>query len=933
MNTSFLAQCAAHVYAQHHARFPQTTVVFPNKRAIIFFKQHLGEHISKPVFTPNCTTIQDLFVAQSAAFVPDTIVLIHLLYTVYVKHTKSTESFDMFFSWGEMLLHDFHDIDMYRVNVDLLFENISLIKDYEQTFHFLSQEQIAHISRFWNVISVESESESKKKFIEIWNVLGAIYKEYTHVLRQHNYAYHGMAARDCIEKCEKNKAFGDPDMHYCFVGFNALTKCEQDLFTFLKSQTRATFYWDYDVMYTNCSYEHEAGYFLKKYLKKFGNALEEDFFTSFSKEKKISIVSVPQSVTQAKLSADWISQRDFTEQSGTNAAIILADESIITPMLTSIPEHVQYNVSLGYPITATHAYALCIALLQMQSNAKGKAVYYKDMFRVFENPLIPYEKSQAYASFRFNIATKNYLYISSTQWEGRAEFLPYFELVSTPEECIAYMERCILHTVEYAAVSEIEKSVLYLIHKELKQLSFLLQTHEIRIDSLSFLVSLITKAVFSKTIAIQGEPLHDLQIMGILETRTLDFSHILLLSVNEGVFPKTSVGSSFIPYSLRIGFGMPTIKEQTAIYSYYFYRLLQRAQDVTLVYSTNVTSDGKGEMSRYIMQLLYEQSNPLHTIKKTDVSFPLLEQQTKTIEVEQRQETIDFFNKYSDGNHALSPSAITCYLTCSLQFYFKYIQKLELQQKQQDLPNEADYGNFFHTAMETLYAPFVEKSVEKSDIQSLLDDKAKLKKCVEQAVLTVLYGEKHNTIVGGVESLAIHTTLTYVENTLRYDLQRTPFFLCGIEMRKTHNIKLSHGNFYIGGIIDRYEIYKEVHTIIDYKTGESNYSVSSLFDLFDRTKAERNKAALQSLIYAYVVSESESVRATILLYFIRAIHTNTDSRIIINKNPLLLFEEVREEFVDLLTELLEEMISAPFIQTAHQAACAYCDFKRICGRL
>ncbi|MFO7868986.1 MAG: PD-(D/E)XK nuclease family protein [Bacteroidales bacterium] len=930
MKKKFLELCAQHMYANFSSEdFANMTLVFPSKRAITFFKNHIGALISKPVFLPRFTTIQDLFSSVSSKHIPEKIVLIYILYDVYKKHTGSSEDFDSFYSWGEMLLRDFHDIDTYLISADLLFSNISSLKSVESSFSFLTDEQIEHISRFWDVINVESDSDAKKNFVAIWNVLTAIYSEFKEELRTRNYAYQGMIARDVIEEIMRTGNFAERT--FCFVGFNALNECEKKLCTFLKNRSQAYFYWDYDVLYTQSAYNHEAGYFISHYLRDYPNELDETYFSSFDAEKSITIRAVPQTISQVKICGDWIKNQTLSSQKN-DAAVVLADEQLINPLLTSIPDTAKYNVSLGYPVRSTQAYTLFVAVLDMYMHIKNTSWYYKDVLRVCESPLLHSDFMEALQKVKRHIVQTNAVYVSEKMFEG-VSVGPYFKHCQDPDEFIDFLEEIVLISAQSDNCSLIEQSVFYAIYKEIKHIKFLKQTYNIPIVSIRFVARLLTKSLASVTVPIEGEPLEGVQIMGVLETRALDFSSLIILSMNEEVFPKASVGSSFIPYSLRTGFGMPTVKEQTAIYSYYFYRLLQRATDVTIVYSAQTDGVGKGEMSRYVLQLLYNTDLPKCSVKHYVDSFSVLPQKDIPLSFPKDEKAFDVLNSLLlKDSRPLSPSAITLYVSCPLRFYFRYIRKIVAPDKLTELPDERQYGNIFHNAIENIYKKYTNTQLTSEHIEYILDETEYMHSCIRKSI------EKEFQVSldtqNSVYTLLFSTIKKYIYNTLKHDLERAPFYIVGTEYEAKHQLTHTHP-LYIGGSIDRLDNVRGKYVVIDYKTGQVKNTAPSIEDLFSQDNIMSNNAILQSMIYAYIVKNVYQTDTTILLYFIRKIHSDEQSLLRIGKQPMESFvDSYYKEFEHYLFELIDELYNPeiPFTQTTNKNVCNMCDYAVICKK-
>jgi hypothetical protein len=509
----------------------------------------------------------------------------------------------------------------------------------------------------------------------------------------------------------------------------------------------------------------------------------------------------------------------------------------------------------------------------------------------------------------------------------------YFETNQDVDSFLDFLERIVLYTAQSDNCNDIEQSVLYAIYKEIKQVVFLKQEYTIPISSIRFVANMLSRSLSSATIPIEGEPLQGVQIMGVLETRALDFASLLVMSVNEGAFPKNSVGSSFIPYSLRTGFGMPTIKEQTAIYSYYFYRLLQRAQDVTILYSAQTDDFGKGEMSRYILQLMYNTELAHNTISHYIDSFAVLPLQKNEIIVPKSDEFFEFLDRYKEGKkRSLSPSAITTYLSCPLKFYFKYIRRIALPDELSELPDERQFGNVFHKAIEEIYKADVGTEILPERVREIMSDTNFVMKQIDASIEEELKVSVADDI--GAVSLIRSTIQTYIRNTLEFDLQRAPFLLVGAEEKVAHQLQHNTHPIYIGGTIDRLEKVYNQFVIVDYKTGRVKDSVSSIDNLFSRDSSKDNSAILQSLIYCYIISKEHDADPTILLYFIRQIHSGSGAYIKINKKEMHKFSEFYAEFEEAFLAVINELCDAevPFFQTQDEKACQMCDFSKICKK-
>jgi len=931
----FLKLCAQDILTKRKSDLSEICIVFPNKRPILFFKEYIAQNISQSIFLPQFSTIEDLFIDNNESVIPENILLVYELYKIYSKHTKSTEAFDLFYPWGELLLKDFNDIDKYLIDASQLFLNISSMKEYEDSFDFLSEEQIDHIQRFWDILSVKSQSEEKTNFLKVWQVLHDIYSDYKLILASQNFAYAGMASRNLIELLKSGGELIQSKKHYIFIGFNALNKCETELFSILKDRKQASFYWDYDISYTQSNFTHEAGYFVKKNIELFGNEIHESEFNNFYTNKKINIISAPNNIAQVKQTNNWINKHNTNKHTASETAIVLADEQLLVPVLNSIPEDTSYNISLGYPIKTTPAFLLFSAILNLHKNQKNGAFHYKDITQICENPLLPKDVKVQAQVLRKKIAKHNYIYVSAKQCNETYNLAPFTIIKKTPKEFIQHLEDCITETGKRSETSDLDKSVLYSILQSVQQIKILIAEYNIPVEGVSFLASLLKKALNTATIPIQGEPLKGLQIVGILETRTLDFKNLLILSMNEGLFPKTNVGSSFIPYSMRTGFGMPTIKEQTAIYSYYFYRLIQRAENVTLAYSAQVDENSKGEMSRYIMQLKYDSpADFMKNISEAEIGFSIKPKIANSISISKDKETEEYLENFISGEKTLSPSAINTYINCPLSYYFRYIRGLRKIDELQELPDERDYGNFLHYSLEDIYKPYLNNIITTEIITSILSNKKGL---LEKITVSIQRALSEDSATGSVNSglieLAKNTVLKYVENTLLFDKAKAPFTILGLEKKVKLNYPIANKNIWLGGEIDRLDNINDVYTIIDYKSATIKNTANSIEELFDTTATKRNNAVFQALLYSHIISELEHTDPEPQLYFTRQLHLTKSAAIILAKKPLKRYSEVKDEYSEALTSKLNDLfnLSLDFTQTEVVDNCKYCDFNKICN--
>lgn len=959
---TFLDLCVANILQKHSNDLANTTIVFPSKRAMVFFRKSLGEQINSPIFVPKMTTIQDFCLSRQNATIPDDFTLIYNLYESYQKITRTSESFEEFFPWGEMLLSDFDDIDKYLINAKDIFSNISDYKDINSIFEYLSEEQKAIIKRFWEATKFDeaAENDVRKNFISFWKLLYPIYMDFNSNLSQKGLSYEGKAIRGVAESSQENydKLFGNNK--YIFLGFNALNNSETKIFATLQNRKQAYFYWDYDVYYKK-DQTHEAGIFIRKNLEQFKNELEDiQCFQNFETDKDIRIVKLPNSVAQAKYCSELLQKIKEANANKTNAfestAILLADEKMIDPIMSSIPNDIAYNITLGYPIRSSAAYTLFESILDMCMNKNGENLYFKDILRICENPLIPAQLQEDAAKLKKHI-TENRAITISPEDCNKTCYLPHiFNIHTTLDSYVQSITDCVLEICKTHQLTAIDKSIFYTIYTELVSLQDVVKNNGIQFQKIKFINSLLKKTLQGKNIAIEGQPLEGLQVMGILESRMIDFKHIIMMSVNDGNLPKTSAGSSFIPYHLRTAFGMPTIKEQSAMYSYYFYRLIQRCETLTIMYSEN-DNGKKSERSRFIMQLLYESpfkdkskaQNPEYKkfdgIQTEDIGYSI--ETRKPIEwhiTKDLPEVQAYLSEIQDPkkNKILSPSSLAHFLQCELKFYFSAIKKLQKPEPVDDMPQSNEMGTYFHDTMEKLYEQYLGKEISADIINKLLADE----KAITDTIVSVMKKHKAAASVYDTESKEVKIILHQVKCMLEYDSQKS-FTPITLEDQKKDDkfvtqlmLPLDNGkSVKIGGKIDRLDLCEDVYRIVDYKTGKCSdpdlkltYTMETLFG----EAKDFTREAFQTSLYSYILKKNNPDKNfQPNLFFLQNISNgeNIQTKLKSKEDGTLerfegeIYTQFEEKLKNAITKLLSD---ADFEKNETENTCKYCDFANFC---
>lgn len=960
---TFLQLVAQDLHSKIGNDLSRVAIVFPNKRASLFFNEHLASQSDHPIWSPAYVSISELFQQLSDQKLGDPIRLVCELYKIFRKETKSEESLDDFYFWGELLISDFDDVDKNLVDADKLFANLQDLKNIMDDFDFLDKEQEEAIRQFFQNFSIEKHTKLKEKFISLWDKLGDIYRSYRSQLASLGIAYEGMLYRNVIEALDTNALRYDK---YVFVGFNVLNKVETRFFSLLQEANKALFYWDYDLFYTRLPQQrHEAGEFILRNLEKFPNELPETVFDCLRHPKKVRFISSPTENAQARYLPEWVRDtllnKDLQEKpcEEKENAVVLCNESLLLPVLHSIPSEVKnVNITMGFPLAQTPVYSFINAVVELQTtgyHSETGRYSYDTVQAVLKHPYTRQISLKAEPLER-ELTKTNRFYPLPTELK-QDDFL---SLLFTPRSgiraiCLYIIELLKEVSTLYRQESEqddifnqLYRESLFKSYTMVNRLLNLIENGElqIRIDTLKRLLSRILNAA---NIPFHGEPAIGMQVMGVLETRNLDFRNLIMLSLNEGQLPKSSGESSFIPYNLRKAFGMTTIEHKNAVYAYYFYRLIQRAENVTLVYNTSSDGLNRGEWSRFMLQFLVEWP---HDISREFLEAGQSPQSSRNICIEKTPEILNRLrNTYNFESNpkafALSPSALNAYLDCRLRFYYRYVAGLKTPDEVSAEIDSALFGTIFHRSAELAYGDLSVngKEIRKEDLERLLRDDVRLQGYVDRAFKEEFFHVDLNERpeYNGVQLINSKVIGSYLRQLLRNDLQYAPFSMAGMEKKVqeevTVNTPESPIKIRIGGTIDRMDCKGDTLRIVDYKTGGSPKTPTNIEQLF--TPAEgRPNYIFQTFLYAAIMSRQQSLKvAPALLYIHRAANENYSPVIEMGeprkpKIPVNNFAFFEDEFREQLQTLLEEIFGneTPFTQTENTKVCEYCDFRALCKR-
>ena len=957
---SFLKLVAADLYKHTEGNLAHTAVVFPNKRAGLFFNEYLAQESDSPIWSPAYVSISELFRSLSPWEVGDPVKLVCELYKIFRRETQSTETLDDFYFWGEMLISDFDDADKNKVDTDKLFSNLQDLRNIMDDYTFIDDEQEEAIRQFFQNFSIERRTALKERFISLWDVLGNIYKGFRESLASQNIAYEGMMYRHVIEHLDVDKL---PYEKYVFVGFNVLNKVEHTLFTQLRDAGKAVFYWDYDEFYRRENRQavtHEAGEFIRRNLRDFPSPLPDELFNNLSKPKEVHYIASSTENAQARYLPQWIRNNLTTPEKET--AVVLCNEALLQPVLHSLPAEVKHvNITMGFPLSQTPVYSFLIALLELHThgfNFKSGRYTFQSVVTLLKHPYTRQLTGQA-ELLEKELTGNNRFYPLPGEL-GKDEFLTRLftplsgnlnlciRLSETLQQVAGIYQTNTSGTGDTDAFSQLYRESLFKAYTTINRFRTLIEEDELTVQPETFR-RLLVKVLSATNIPFHGEPAIGMQIMGVLETRNLDFRHLVLLSVNEGQLPKSGGDSSFIPYNLRKAFGMTTIEHKIAVYAYYFYRLLQRAERITLMYNTSSDGLNRGEWSRFMLQFLIEWPHPitrqfLEAGQSPQGTSPITVE--KTPDVMRRMQSL--FDVRANPKAKFSPSALNYYLDCPLKFYYRYVAGLSAPDEVSAEIDSATFGSIFHYAAEHIYKDLTThgKVIHKEALETLLRNEVKLQDYVDAAFKKLFFHVPQNEKpeYNGVQLINSAVIARYLKQLLQNDLRYAPFTFVAseIEVDEPIDIQTPRGviKSRIGGIIDRMDSKDGTLRIVDYKTGGDADTPPNVESLFVPDK-KRSNYVFQTFLYATILCRKQPTMkiAPALLYIHRAA-TETYSPVIQMGEPRKPKEAVEDfsnyekEYRERLQGLLEEIFhpEKSFTQTETIEKCAYCDFKALCRK-
>lgn len=912
---SFLEYVAEDILSKHGSDLSRVAIVFPNKRAALFMNTHLAKLAGKPMWSPSYITISDLFRHHSTRLVADPIKQVCDLHKSFISQTGIDETLDHFYSWGQLLLADFDDLDKNMADAKKVFANLRDLHELDDA-SYLTPHQKEILAKFFSNFSEDNNSQLKERFLRLWSRMIDIYHDFNRRLAEQGLAYEGALYREVATSDDIDFAYDT----YIFIGFNLLQEVERQLFMKLKRERHTYFYWDFDHYYMK---DNEAGHYIGQHLADFPNELDinrDEIYRNFTKPKEITFMSAPTENIQARYISTWLREKQ-RQNDGRRTAIVLCNENLLQTVVHCIPSEAdKLNITTGFPLAQSPVASLINMLINLQTLGYD-----------------PHRK-------RFRPRLLNNLmrhpYITNVPEELIHPLQPTDDNAPLVEWMCDILTAIARHSNDDTPLFQ---EAVFKAYTLLNRLLSLIKSGDLLVN-VSTLQRLISQIVQSTSIPFHGEPAEGIQIMGVLETRNLDFDHVLLLSCNEGNLPRGVNDTSFIPYNLRKAYGLTTVDHKVAIFSYYFHRLLQRASDVTILYSNATTDSGKGEMSRFMLQLMVEDNSHTITYKTLQAGQQFTPFQPAA--VEKTPDVMQAILSHFHPQALLTPTAINRYMRCPLMFYYTYACGL----REPDAPVDETidnriFGNIFHEASEQIYTRLINKSrqIMKGDIEQLLKTRVDIERAVDEAISKELFQCKpsERLELNGLQLINREVIIHYIMRLLEIDRDLAPFYIEGLEIDVKAPISTPHITTMVGGRIDRLDrITKdgvELIRVIDYKTGSRQPRPLADVDAIFAPESLQNHSDyyLQAFLYSCIVRSQHPATpvSPALLFIQHSGGSDYDPTICFGKTPINDVADFSQRFTELVTEKIDEIFNPQisFVPTDDRNRCRTCPYKQLCS--
>ena len=955
---SFLKSVAEDLYKKLGLGIQHCAIVFNNKRPALYLQKHFADIVGKPFFAPSFYTIQDLFDQAVIENIADPYLQFFTLHKIYnellIDEGLPILSSSQFYPLAKIILSDFSQIDNDLVNADALYKEMADIATINLEFDFLTPEQYSFLSQFWASYSEGKHKRQQELFILMWRRMPKLYHRFHEALAANGWITHGGSYRKLANIAIEENPFFEQYNKIVFVGFNALSKAEEQLFVKLQKAEKALFYFDIDEYYYN-DLMQEAGFFLRKNIHRLHLKNEFTKATNYftTQNHKIDVYKVQGQSTQAKILNQLLSKEYQQQEQENTTAIVLADESLLIPTLQTIPskvggDSVVLNVTMGFPLAASTVLGLVKLWLDCQKTMIASHdlhkhttsyVTYIQLESFLTHPLIHISREQK-KLIRAAVLRENLVWVPQNRLSRRGGVLEFFftqikepaQLVSSLAEMLQVVLNILSGTKQ---LKEIDAQLLVATIRELNKLNESISRF-LEGEAHHFVASLILKAVSDIAVPLSGDPLYGIQVMGLLESRNLNFNKIIFLGFNEGVVPKTSLGNSFIPDSLRRAHGLPVLEILDSISAYMVYRLVQRAENISIVYNNLTGESTSGEPSRFLKQLEYE--SPFQ-FDYHELALGIRTEEKREITIDKThpliQEKLQLFLK---GKKYISPSALTTYIANPVDFFFRYIAGIEEPDIVTEIVDAKEIGSILHLAMELFYEPVVANVVTK---EWIVLNRSSNELLIKKAFFKVRKVENINTYeFAGVQLVVLAIVKAYMDIILDEDERYAPFTLIALErkIKSTVDFKVNGKmeGITINGTIDRIDEKDGITRIVDYKTGSDKLSFTDdMKQLFSIDGKSNNKALIQTMIYTYALEQFDKITGVQPVLYV--VKTMSESGIYFynkrNKLELQFLEDIKPEFEYYLKATLEELFdeSIPFRVSQAADNYSYSKYKTLFG--
>jgi len=931
----FLQEVAEDLVEKFGAELQHCAIIFNNKRPAAYLQKHLADLIQKPFFSPSFFTVQEFFAQSTQARLADFYLQFFTLHKIYnrllAEEGMDPISSNQFFPLAKIMLADFAQIDIDLVDANKIYRDLEDISVINQEFDYLSPEQYQFLSQFWTSYSEGKHKKQQELFIRMWRRMPKLYHRFHATLKEQGFLTNGAVYRNLAEDQDGVSAFIKPyeKGKIIFVGFNALSAAEAKIFKRLQEANLALFYFDADSYYLDDPLQ-EAGLFLRKNLGPLGikNVFEGKASLMKTESHEVNVYKVQGQAAQAKI-LNNILQPDYlqTGEMG-STAVILADESLLIPTLQTIPgsfegRSIDLNITMGFALAASGVYGLADLWLGCQLEIqKGDTLSYKNVEAFLTHPLTGLSKAMRDKVQTALLNEKEVEISQQRLLNQKGLFELFFKKIEQPNGVIAQLlevlNAILIRLSSAEALKKIDAELFVHTIQELNRLHDTFGKH-IEKEDISFIISLVQKALLGIAVPLSGDPLKGIQVMGLLETRNLNFDKIVILGFNEGIVPKSSTGNSFIPDSLRRVYGLPVLENQDAISAYMVYRLMQRAGQINLVYNSLTDESTSGEPSRILKQLAYESD---FEVNYFDLNLNVRTEPYKEIQIDKASNARiqASLARYLEHKKTLSPSALTQYILNPVDFFFNHIAGIKEPKEITGVVEANEVGSVLHKVMEYFYQDCVGQEIS----AELLKEKRKeVPQWIQKAFAAVIFNDPaKNVAFKGMQKVILAIVEAYVDIIVKQDEAQTPFRIVSLEQKVEALISFplqgKEASIKLFGYIDRVDLKDGVTRIIDYKTGSDKLTYKDIPGLFNTDGKHINKALIQTLLYTYAYEQHAGKAAVEPNLYIVKTMTQDGVWFKTGKENLTgeYLEEVKAEFLAELRLKLTELFEAPYFKAS-----------------